>query len=451
MNLPKDDPIVICDGARTPIGHTAKSLANAGAVELMTAAFKNLTSKLKLNPEVVDQVITGWVGQDVTAPNMARVSSLKAGFRKEIPGFTVQCNCVSSVESIASATRLIMAGEGEVVATGGVESMSTFPYTIQGSRASKALRSTQTLKDNWADLWNAEGVTVSDTVELGLTDPVRLVNMAGTAEICAQMYDVTREDQDKYAYETFKRCVEAQNRGFYDSHVFPFKNAAGEVLLEKDEYPQLRASLVEKPAMIQKAPVLFDSPAYTLKQFYADFGKFIEGKTYQEGSTKASVTLFNSCPRSDGAAALLVTRLSKAKALKLPVAAIVRSWSFYGNDPAHMGVGPAYAADESLKRAGISFDQLDQIELHEPFAATVVSIFKLGEKKYGHKWMKKFEEKKLNPNGSSLCLGHPLGATGARLALNLIYAFKENPSSKYGLIAGCSGGGVGAAMIFEKA
>ncbi|MBI4370368.1 MAG: thiolase family protein, partial [Elusimicrobia bacterium] len=124
---------------------------------------------------------------------------------------------------------------------------------------------------------------------------------------------------------------------------------------------------------------------------------------------------------------------------------------FYGNNPAHMGVGPALATNEAVGRAGISFDQLDQIELHEPFAATVLSIFKLGQQKYGHNWTKKWQENKINPNGGTLALGHPLGATGIRLLLNLLYAYKENPVSKYGLIAGCSGGGVGGAMIFEKA
>ncbi|MBI4063024.1 MAG: thiolase family protein [Elusimicrobia bacterium] len=449
MKLSSDDPIVIIDGARTPIGQVAKALAGVTPVDLMTQAVKNLTAKLKIDPAIVESCVIGWVGQDVSAPNIARVTILKSGLRTEIPGFTVQCNCVSSIEAVASAAKQILAGEASVVLAGGVESMSTFPYTIQGSRANKALRSMQTVKDQWANLWNAEGVKVSDTTEQGLTDPIRSINMAGTAEVCAQIYDVSRDEQDQYTIETFKRCVEGQKRGFYKTHVQPFSQN-GATLLESDEYPQLRASLVEKPALVTKAPVLFDSPAYTFQNFWRDFGKYVTGKTAANGA-KPSVTLFNSCPRSDGASAVLVTRLSKAKTLKLPTSAIVRSWSFYGNDPAHMGVGPALAADEALQRAQISFDKLDQIELHEPFAATVLSIFKLGQQKFGHNWNAKWKDKKLNPNGGTLAMGHPLGATGTRLLLNLIYAFKENSSSKYGLIAGCSGGGIGAAMIFEKA
>ena len=272
--------------------------------------------------------------------------------------------------------------------------------------------------------------------------------LAATAEVCAQMYDVSRQEQDLYAHESFKRCVAAEKRGFYATHTYPVVHN-GQTLLEADEYPALRAGLAEKLALIQKAPVLFDSPAYTFQQFLKQFGHYIEGKRVN-GSSKATVTLFNSCSRSDGAAAAIVTRLSKAKKLGLPVRAIIRSWSYYGNDPAHMGVGPALATNEALERSGIKFEQLDQIELHEPFAATVLSIFKLGQQKYGHNWQAKWLENRVNPNGGTLALGHPLAATGLRLMLNLIYAFNENPSSRYGLISGCSGGGIGAAMIFEK-
>lgn len=449
MLLPKDDPIVICDGIRTPIGHVAKSLGEASPVELMSQTVKALLKKLNLNAAAVENIVVGWTGQDVSAPNMARVCALKSGLREEIPGFTVQCNCVSSIESVASAARVILAGEANVVIAGGVESMSLFPYTIQGSRAHKALRSLATIKNNWSTLWQAEGVTIGDTVELGLTDPVKKVNMAGTAEICAQMYDISRQAQDEYAHETFKRCIEAQDRGFYGTHTFPVALGSG-ATFSQDEYPQLRRGLIEKPALIFKAPVLFDSPAFTLKDFYTQFGSYIEGKGYQNGNTKATVTLFNSCPRSDGAAAVVVARLSQAKKLGLPVAATLASWGFYGNNPAHMGVGPAYATNLALERAGLKFDALDQIELHEPFAATVLSIFKLGRQKYGHDWEKKWKQKSLNPNGSSLSLGHPLGATGIRLLLNLIYAFKETPQAQHGLITACAGGGIGGAMILKN-
>lgn len=452
MQLPKDDPIVVIEGLRTPIGQIAKSLAQVSPPELMSQTIRALLEKLRFDPSLVKSVVIGWVGQDVQAPNIARVAILKSGLPEETPGFTVQCNCISSIEAMASAARLVLAGEADVVLAGGVESMSTFPYTIQGSRSAKALRSMDTVKDNWANLWLADGVLIADTIDQGLTDPVKLINMAGTAEVCAQMYGISRDDQDKYVQETFSRCLAGEKRGFYATHTFPVKNPKdGALLLERDEYPYLRESLVEKPALIFKAPVLFDSSFMRLKDFYQQFGPYMDGTKYEEGKSKATVTLFNSCARSDGAASTLVMRLSRAKTFKLPIAGIIRSWGFYGNNPAHMGVSPALATNLALERAGINFQDLDQIELHEPFAATVLSIFKVAQQKFGHNWQAKWLEKRLNPNGGSIPLGHPLGATGIRLMLNLTASFKENPSLKYGLITACAGGGVGGAMIFEKA
>src|SRR5262249_21273182 len=155
---------------------------------------------------------------------------------------------------------------------------------------------------------------------------------------------------------------------------------------------------------------------------------------YQDGM-KGTVTLFNSCGRSDGAAAIIVTTEAKAKALGLEILAELKGWGFYGNNPAHMGVAPALAAPVALKRAGINFDDLDHIELHEPFAATVLSIFKVGKDKFSCDWESKFKSGALNPNGGSIALGHPLGATGTRLMLNLLYALKQDAKSKHGMIS----------------
>jgi acetyl-CoA acetyltransferase len=161
--------------------------------------------------------------------------------------------------------------------------------------------------------------------------------------------------------------------------------------------------------------------------------------------------LFNSCGRSDGAAAVIVSNEKKARELGLEILVKIKGWGFYGNNPAHMGVSPALAAPVALKRAGISFGDLDQIELHEPFAATVLSIFKIGKERFGHDWKSKFDSGTMNPNGGSIALGHPLGATGTRLMLNLAYALKQNPKGRHGMIAACAGGGMGGAMVVEKA
>jgi acetyl-CoA acetyltransferase family protein len=440
--------IVVAGGSRTPIGHLSRSLANIPPADLLVDALQSTLSRAKLPKDAVDGVIAGWVGQGFQAPNIARVAALRAGLPERVQSVTVQNNCVSSIESVSAACRAILAGEGEVYLACGVEVMSRLPYTIDGSRALKALRSFDTVKTKWAELLTTPDVAVTDAMEAGLTDPVEHINMAGTAEVCAQIYGIGRTEQDEYARESFRRAIAGWNSGFYTSHVVPLQRD-GAVVLEKDEYPFLREDLVEKPQMFAKAPAAFDNSSYTLKQFYADYGRHMPGKTYQEGM-KGTVTLFNSCGRSDGAAAVIVTTAEKAQALGLDVLAEIKGWGFEGNNPAHMGVSPALAAPVALKRSGIAFDELSNIELHEPFAATVLSIFKLGKEKYGHDWAAKNKSGALNPNGGSIALGHPLGATGARLMLNLVHALRQNPKGRYGMLAACAGGGMGGALVVEK-
>ncbi|NNN06569.1 MAG: thiolase family protein [Elusimicrobia bacterium] len=440
--------IVVAGGARTPIGHLSRSLSGLTADALLVDALVATMERSRLPKDAVDGVIAGWVGQGFQAPNIARVAALRAGLPERVQSVTVQNNCVSSIESIASAARFIMAGEGELYLAGGTEVMSRLPYTIDGSRAAKALRSLDTVKAKWGELLTTPDVSVVDAMEAGLTDPVEKINMAGTAEVCAQMYGIGRDEQDAYARESFRRSLAGWKSGFYDTHVVPVTRD-GKAVLDKDEYPFLREDLVEKPQMFAKAPVLFDNSAYSLKDFYRDYGRHVEGKSYQEGM-KGGVTLFNSCGRSDGAAAVIVTTAEKAKALGLEVLAEIKGWGFVGNNPAHMGVAPALAAPVALQRAGVSFDALDQIELHEPFAATVLSIFKLGREKFGHDWAAKNASGALNPNGGSIAVGHPLGATGARLMLNLVHALKKNPKGRYGMLAACAGGGMGGALVVER-
>jgi acetyl-CoA C-acetyltransferase len=441
--------IVVCDGVRTPIGHIARSLAGVPPEELQTIALKSLLERAGLDKEAVSGVVAGWVGQVFTAPNVARVSALKAGLPLRVQSVTVQNNCVSSIESTAAAARFILAGEGDLYLAGGTESMSQMPYTFEGNRSQKPLRSLETLKANWTTILQQGGVGLADSIEEGLTDPVRHVNMAGTAEIVAQMYHITREAQDAYALESLRRCIAAWNRGFYKSHVVPVVKD-GQTLLERDEYPFLREDLLERPERMAKAPLAFDNSSYSIKDFYNEYGGMMNGSKFEDGKTRGTVSLFNSVARSDGAAAVIVTTEERAKALHLKPLAEIKGWGFVGNDPAHMGVAPALAAPVALERAGIKFDQLDEIELHEPFAATVLSIFRLGKDKFGHDWAKKNEEKKLNPNGGSIAMGHPLGATGARLLLNLVYGLKENPKARFGMLAACAGGGMGGALVVEK-
>jgi acetyl-CoA C-acetyltransferase len=239
----KTKKIVLCTGVRTAIGHFSKSLSEIPPEELMGNVIRELIKRSNLDPSHVDGVMVGWVGQGSHAPNIARIAMLKAGRLPErAHAMTIQENCVSGMEAISTAARHIIMGEGDLYIAGGTESMSTFPYAIRGPRSSKALRSIDTLKENWAQLWNDPSVSITDTIEEGLTDPVKHLNMAATAEVCAQMFGISREQQDAYAYETFKRCLEAQNNGFYKSHVMPVLKD-GAPILEQDEYVMLRKNL----------------------------------------------------------------------------------------------------------------------------------------------------------------------------------------------------------------
>jgi len=439
---------VVCAGARTPVGHIARSLAAFEPQDLMKMAVEAAVERARLPKDAVDGLIVGWVGQAFNAPNIARVVLLNAGLPPGSQAVTVQNNCISSIEATASAARFILMGEGETYLAGGTECMSRLPYTIAGSRADKELRSMETLKAGWGSLLQSKAVSVVDSMEQGLTDPVKGINMAGTAEVCAQMFGISRQAQDAYALESFHRALEGWKSGFYASHVFSVKTADGKTM-ERDEYPFLREDLASNPAKFAKAPLLFDNSSYGMKDFYRDFGKYIEGRSYAEGSARGTVTLFNSCGRSDGAAAAVVTTEGRAKVLGLEVLAEIKGWGFYGNNPAHMGISPALAAPVALKRAGVSFKDLDRIELHEPFAATVLSIFKVGKEKFGHDWEAKHKEGALNPHGGSIAIGHPLGMTGTRLLLNLIYELKSS-GKRLGMIAACAGGGMGGAMVLER-
>jgi acetyl-CoA C-acetyltransferase len=286
-------------------------------------------------------------------------------------------------------------------------------------------------------------------MESGLVDPVTDINMAATAEVCAQTYSVSREAQDDYAAQSYRRCLEAQGRGFYASHVAPVVKE-DRTVLGKDEYPFLRQALAEKPKMLSKAPLIFDSSAYTIKDFYRDHAKFIMGKTFEEGKSRATVSLFNACSRSDGAAVLIVASAERARDLGLEVLGEIVSWGFHGYDPAYMGIAPVFAAQSALERACLSLNDMGQIELHEAFAATCLSIFRVGKEKFNQDWQTAWDRGLVNPNGGTLALGHPLAATGARLLLNLLYSMKENPELKIGLATACASGGLGGAMILRR-
>jgi acetyl-CoA C-acetyltransferase len=351
------------------------------------------------------------------------------------------------MEAVSEAAKSIAFGEGDLFLAGGTESMSSFPYAIRGDRSGKFLRNINTLHNNWLQLLAQDNIKVVDCIEEGLTDPVKHINMAQTAEVCAQKYGITRSEQDDYAATTFQRCLEAEKNGFYQSHTTPV-NIADQALLKQDEYPFLRKRLAAQKKMFSKAPCLFDTAQHSIKDFYNDFEEFI-GHQYQSNK-KATVTIFNSCVRSDGAACIIVTTAAKAQELGLSPLAKIKSWGYLGHNPEYMGVAPAHAAKVALDKAQVKFNDLTNFEIHEAFAATVLSAFQVGKNDYNHNWQEKWKQGLVNPNGGSIPLGHPLAATGTRLILNLTYQMQQDKNAKLGMVAACASGGIGGAMVLEK-
>ncbi len=441
--------IVLCNGWRTPFGHINKSLSGFKADDLMEMTLRHLVADAKIDPQLYDGAIVGWVGQGSHAPNIARVAVLRAGLPLRCVAFTEQVNCVSGLETVASAARRILCGEGEIFIAGGTESMSQMPYTIRGDRRTAGIRTLEDIKKNWNTLLQNPKIDVGDCLLEGLVDPVKKINMAATAEILAQIHGITLEQQNKYALVSYERALNAIASKRLADHIFPVEIAPGTVFAE-DENPGMREQFVKEPSKLSKMTKLFDTPAFTLQQFYESYAAELEGKKFQPGISQATVTPFNACPRSDGAGAMIVTTDITAKKLGLKIQGELMGWDFAGTDPAQMGKSPTYSTAHVLQKLKLKLEDMGVIELHEAFAAGCLAIFKIGQKEFGHPWQSLWESAVVNPNGGSLALGHPLAASGTRVLLNVLAEFSRKSDIKYGMAAACAAGGMGCSMVLRR-
>ncbi|MCK4471261.1 MAG: thiolase family protein, partial [Anaerolineae bacterium] len=347
------------------------ALRSKRAQDLAEIVFRAVFERTGLDPAVLDEVILGCIGQPSDAANIGRVAALMAGVPIEVPGFTVQRNCASGIQSVTSAYQAIQAGDGEVYLCGGTESMSNIPYVLKKARWGYKLR-------------HAE---LTDALWEGLTDPICGLIMGGTAENLAEKYELSREEQDKYAVQSHKKAFMAQRMGKFDDEIIPveiIKKVAGrEVAREKIIHDET----INPGLTVQKA-ALYPT-------------------VFKKGGT---VTPANACGITDGAAAMIVCTAEKAKELGLKPTARIVSYAYAAVDPAYMGIGPAYAMPKALERAGLSLDDIELIELNEAFAAQVLADAK-EMKAQGHNW----DWDKVNVNGGAIALGHPVGCTAAKL------------------------------------
>jgi acetyl-CoA C-acetyltransferase len=398
--------VVIVSPVRTPVGAHGGALRSQRAQDLAALVFRAVLERTGLDPAVLDEVILGNIGQPSDAANIARVAALMAGVPIHVPAFTVQRNCASGMQSITSAYQAIQAGDGEVFLCGGAESMSNIPYLLKEARWGYKLRHAE-LTDG---LWE------------GLTDPICGQIMGRTAENLAEKYNLSREEQDKYAVQSHKKAFMAQRMGKFDDEIVPVeivKKVAGqEVAREKITQDET----INPGLTVQKAalyPTVFK----------------------KDGGT---VTPANACPISDGAAALIVCTAEKANALGLKPTARIVTYAYAAVDPAYMGIGPAFAMPKALKRAGLSLDDIDLIELNEAFAAQVLADGKEMQAQ-GHNW----NLDKVNVNGGAIALGHPVGCTAAKLVATLTNEMQRR-NARYGMDTMCVGGGQGGCLILER-
>jgi acetyl-CoA C-acetyltransferase len=399
--------VVLVGGVRTPVGRHGGALRSLTAQHLQAEVFRALLARVELDPLEIDDVIVGCVGQDSDAVNIGRVAALMAGLPARVIGATINRNCASGMMSISMACQAIQSGDGDVFLCGGTESMSTAPYVVRGARWGLKLRHTEFIDSVWE----------------ALTDPICGQVMGLTAENLAAMYAIGREDQDRFAVESHRKAAQAQRAGEFAPEIVPLgvsRRVAG----------VRTAQEIADDECIDPEPDLTKAAAYPTV-FKRDGG---------------TVTPYNSCPLSDGAAAVLVMSAERAAALGLTPLASIRAYAYAGVPPEIMGLGPAYAVPRALARAGLELTDIDLIELNEAFAAQSIAV---GLELAGRGW----DWDKVNVRGGAIALGHPVGCTGTRLVVTLLHAMCGRTAGRdasLGLVTACVGGGMGGAMIIER-
>jgi len=402
--------VVLLGGVRTPVGMHGGALRDMRAQDLGKLVLSEVIKRTGIDVNVIDEVIVASIGQPSDAANLARVAALMAGVPEHVPAFTVQRNCASGIQSITSAYQAIQSDDGEVFLVGGTESMSNIPYILKGARWGLKLRHSQ----------------LTDALWEGLTDPIVNQIMGRTAENVAEMYEITRQAQDEYAIQSHKKAFMATRQEKFKDEIVPVeivKKVAGQEVARE----QITQDEGINPGLSMQKAGMYPT-------------------VFKENGT---VTPANSCPISDGAAALLVMTAEKAKSLGMQPMARIIAYDYAALNPGIMGLGPARAIPKlfaKMKRRGIniSFSDVDLIEINEAFAAQVLGCAKeLTANGFDWDW------KKVNVNGGAIALGHPVGATGSKLTVSIMNELKRR-KARYGIVTMCVGGGQGGVMLIEN-
>lgn len=389
--------VVIVSAARTPIGSFNGSLSGMSAVEIGVIAAKEAIRRAGITPDQIDEVVAGNVLGAGLGQNVIRQVAVHVGIPVEKPAFTVNIVCGSGLRSVSLAAQMIKAGDADVVLCGGTESMTNAPYLLPNARNGYRM---------------GDGQIVDSMIKDGLTEAFSHVHMGITAENIAERWNITREEQDQFALVSQQRCEAAQKAGRFRDEIVPV------------EIPQKKGD-----------PKIFDTDEFPRAGTTLDALAKLRPAFKKDGT----VTAGNASGINDGAAFLVVMSKDKADTLGIKPLARIKSYATAGLDPQIMGYGPVYATEKALKMAGMKVEDLELIEANEAFASQSIAVVR---------------DLKLNPeivnvNGGAIALGHPIGASGARILTSLIYEMRRR-NVKNGLATLCIGGGQGTAIIIEN-
>ena len=416
----KDLYVVNC--CRTAIGSFGSSLKNTPAAEMGAVVVKEALKRANIAPENVDEVMFGCILTAAQGQNVARQVAIKAGIPYSVPAYTVGMVCGSGMKSVIEGARSILAGDSDVVVCGGTENMSAAPFASLDAR------------------WGArmgDKKLVDTMIKDGLWDAYNNYHMGTTAENINDIWGITREEQDAFAAASQQKTEAAQKAGRFDDEIVPVmvKVKKEMVPFVKDEYPKAGVTKEGIAKLRGAFPVSPESPNPQVVNTFEPTG-------IQEAADKGQprVTAANASGINDGAAAIVLASGEAVEKYGLKPMAKLIGWGQGGVDPKIMGVGPVPASRQALKKAGLTIDDIDLVEANEAFAAQSIAVARELH----------FDMSKVNVNGGAIALGHPVGASGARIIVTLLHEMQKRPEAKRGLATLCIGGGMGVATIYEK-
>ncbi len=416
----KDLYIVNC--CRTAIGSFGGSLKNTPAAEMGAIVVKEALNRAGVKPEQVDELMFGCILTAGLGQNVARQVSIKAGIPYSVPAYTVGMVCGSGMKSVIEGARSILAGDSDIVVCGGTENMSAAPFLSTDAR------------------WGArmgDKKLVDEMIKDGLWDAFNNYHMGTTAENINDIWGITRKEQDEFAAASQQKAEAAQAAGRFDDEIVPVPVKVKKEIVEfkKDEFPKAGVT-AEGIAKLRGAfPVGPESPNPQVVHTFE-----VTGAQDADDKGTQRVTAANASGINDGAAAIILASGEAVEKYGLKPMAKLIGWGQGGVDPKIMGVGPVPASRAAMAKAGVTIDDIDLIEANEAFAAQSIAVGReLG-----------IDPAKLNVNGGAISLGHPVGASGARIIVTLVHEMMKRPEAKKGLATLCIGGGMGTAVVVEK-